>query len=859
MKCPQKPSLMSPTITATAVCLAMASIAAAAESYQPSSNVTRGIYAHLPPLLQTSVWTGYKGPPQFVATQPHSGETCLYCPSRPDVKIQGAGQTVELKQTEPRSIKIAGWSRCQGVPGAKSYRYSLYVDFVFTDGTPWHMRTACFETGSHDWQYAETIVTPPKPLRSARFHAFLRDTQGEAWFDDLFLGEPDGKNLLLSPGFEKDNRVDLSRRKALYADLAKLHCNALHGYLGSGPDTWEQPPSADSPLLGLLRDARDHGIGVWLTLGLGHLPIRDANDPNFPQYDCVNGDWGKRWAELLAKAARYPFAGLSMVPDEYNWNTGRLREAFAKHPDAKVREFYAALGSYCNCPVCRERFAAQNGGPFPERLPHRLPSADLAYRRWLQFRYDSTTRWIANACQAVKRVNPTIRTDSLICVTPICSDFWYGPGLAWDRAGYEAGLEYPTTDPYILLHNYLGDSTHWYVTETAEHLAASSPARRCGVVLEGSRLRAESRELDPVEIYGPALSAVWHGARELAYFHHSVVMGQGHTTGRPEVSQAAIAGAYGLLEKIDPWLDGLTPEPGVALLFSRASCDFWRLYAEAKGQKPPFDTHGITAPRHASIMQKEALYYLLRTGLPTTLYYLDSVRPEELARHSTILVPFPLAVSTRQAQMLQQLAAEGKRVVIVGYDGPLDEMGTPHQQPALRGLVSETNWAKMEESRLAKKPGFAFSGHPVGKGQVVFVAADVLESLVTDRKNEKRTRTERLLPSPLNPDAATAFSAVLRGGRSQIPGPLLSRLPDGDDVELCCAVNCRGEKLLLAINWDGKPRSVALRDDPTFRTPPEEAYRLNADGRWSRWEGAFRPELQLQPGEVVVARFPARP
>ncbi len=523
-------SLALATFAAIAsICLA----AAPAESYQPSSNVTRGIYAHLPPLLQSSVWTGYGGPPQFVNDAPRSGKTCLRCPSRPDVKIQGASQSVELNQSEPRPIKIAGWSRCQEVAGDKSYRYSLYVDFVFTDGTPWHMKTACFETGTHDWQYAETIVTPPKPLRTARFHAFLRETPGTAWFDDLFLGQPDGKNLLLSPGFERDDRLDLSRRKAMYADLQKLHCNALHGYLSSGADSWKQPPAADDPLLGLLRDARDQGIGVWLTMGLGPLPIRDANDPNFPQYECVNGPWGQRWAELLAKAARYPFAGLSMVPDEYNWNNGAVRRAFANHPDAKVREFYAALDNYCDCPVCRERFAAQYGGPFPRRLPQHLPSADLGYRRWLQFRYDSTTRWIANACQAVKRVNPTIRTDSLICVSPICSDFWYGSGVAWDRAGYEAGLEYPTTDPYILLHNYLGDSTHWYVTETTEHLAASSPKRRCGVVLEGSRLRAESRELDPVEIYGPALSAVWHGARELAYFHHSVVMGPGHTTAGP--------------------------------------------------------------------------------------------------------------------------------------------------------------------------------------------------------------------------------------------------------------------------------------------------------------------------------------
>lgn len=81
----------------------------------------------------------------------------------------------------------------------------------------------------------------------------------------------------------------------------------------------------------------------------------------------------------------------------------------------------------------------------------------------------------------------------------------------------------------------------------------------------------------------------------------------------------------------------------------------------------------------------------------------------------------------------------------------------------------------------------------------------------------------------------------------------------GDDVELCCAVNRRGEKPRLAINWDRNLRSVTLRNDPALRGAPQEAYRLNAEGRWSRREGTVRPDLQLQPGEVLVARFPARP
>ena len=564
---------------------------------------------------------------------------------------------------------------------------------------------------------------------------------------------------------------------------------------------------------------------------MGHLPIRDATDQNFPQFDCVNNRCGQRWTEALAKAARYPLAGLSMVPDEYNWNTSEVKEAFAKHPDAKVREFYEKLGAYCDCERCRERFRAKFGESYPERLPSTLPSADASYRHWLRFRYDSTTDWIRRSCAAVKRANPAIRTDSLICVTPICSDFWYGPGLAWDRLGYEAGLEYATTDPYIQLHNYLGDSTHWYVTETTEHLAAAGPSRRCGIVLEASRLRPEHREIDPVEIYGSALTAVWHGADELAWWHHSHVMDTSHTTDRSEVSQASVRGVYGLLEKIDPWLEGLRPQPGVAVLFSRASCDLWRLYLQAKGTQPPFDARGIADPRHAAIVQKEVLYLLLRTGVATTLYYLESVSKSELAPHQVILVPLPLAIGREQAQLLTGLADEGKRIVICGDAGSLDEDGTPYGQPVLDGLLK----------------------HP----RVSFVPAAVLDRLASHRENENRTRQERILPSSV--DAAAAgelLSAIAGDQQSAAVRPLMmGRLPAGDDIELCLATNARGERLFLAINWDTAPRSVGIAEGWGLEQVASEAYHLRPDGRWEPWTLAFGPELRLGPQEAVVARL----
>jgi hypothetical protein len=800
-----------------------------AESFQPASHVTRGIYADIRPALRTAVWRMSAGS-TLVGDRPHSGPTCLRAEGGPGV--QGANQRVVFNQREPRPVKIAGWSRAEGVRAAKDYRYSVYVDFVFTDGKPWHMKLACFAPGTHDWQYAENIVRPPKPLAHATVNVFLRESEGTAWFDDLFVGEVDGRNLLVCPGFERDGQLDLAERDKLFADLAALRCNAIHAYLSDTFSGWDAPLGPGSELLAFLRSAGARGIGTWLTVSMPPLPLRNADDPNFPQYDCVNGPWADRWQAALVKAARYPFAGLSMVPDEYNWNNGELQRAYGQHADAKVREFYARLGgAYCTCPECRRRYEARYHEPLPEPLPHVIPATDARYRHWLRFRYDSTTAWIARTAQAVKAVNPALRTDSLLCVSPICSDRWYPSGLAWERLGYEAGLEYPTTDPYILLHNYLGDSTHWYVTETTEHLAAAGPQRRCGVVLEACRLRREYRELDPVEIYGAALSAVWHGADELAWFHHSCILGPQPLAPHPEMNRAAIAGVYGLLAKMDPWLDGLRPQPGVALLFSRASCDAWRMYLQAAKTKPPFDTRGSTEPRLASQVQKEALYLLLRTGVPTTLYYLETVRKAELAPHRVIVVPFPLAIDAERAGLLAELAREGKRIVICGSDGPLDADAGPHARPALAGLLAQRG---------------------VGQQHIQFLPPEVLERQAACRQHEKRSFVARTSPGAIDPQAAHTLLAAL--GDPSLP-LLADRLPDGDDVELCLATNRQGQRLLLAINWSNQTRTLGVRRRPEFDHAPAEAYRLATDGRWTPWSGRVSAAVQLAPQAALVVRW----
>ncbi len=806
-------------------------VATAAWGFAPDCNVTRGIYIHYRHLIPEKVWANWGTGYEVVEETPHSGDRCLKVVSEPGADGQGAGQMVEINQTEAAPLKISGWSRAEGVEGTEpDYRYSIYVDMTYADGESWPMKVAAFTPGSHDWEYAEVIVEPEKPVKSARFWVFIRGIGGTGWFDDLFVGAVDGDNLLQAPGFEKSLAPVTEKRDGILDTYEDLHANAIHTYM-SLPNSED----ADANLRTFLAAARERGMGVVVTPHASGPGIDNTDDPDFPQYYCVLGDWADRWYEALAGYAAYDFMGISLVPDEYNWTNGRLKRGYAKHRDEGVREFYAGLPTYCDCPVCHERFQEWYGEPLPEVGDwSRPPEQTDVYREFVDFRYRATTEWIARGAEAIKSVNPDIRADSLICVSPICSDFRLGTGVAWDMMGYGSRIDFPTTDPYILLHNYLGDSTHWYVTETTAHLVGCTPRRQAGIVIESSRLRAEHRPLDPVEIYGSALSAVSRGAKELAWWHYVHITGESEAS-QGETSYASAGGAYDLLERVDPWLDGAAPEKRVALLYSRASEEWFSFYTSPE----PADilTHATDNTRYAFLAQKEVLYYLFRAGIPTDMFFLDQVSADELADYPVIVVPFAFAAGEAQVSLLRELAEAGKQVLIISEFGTVDELGAVLDEPALLDLCGlaqapsgETTGALVAagktlpdftvyadvrpaagvETLATVDGGPAILSHAVGAGRVIFLAGEFGIGLPANTDNERKGREERVQPAELSAGHVAVISSLLDemyGG----PVSLLRSAPTGKDLEIAAMRNAAGETVLLAINWESEDLTCEVR------------------------------------------------
>ncbi len=97
---------------------------------------------------------------------------------------RGASQHLVLDQKTPAPIMAAVWSRAEDVGGGPDSDYSLYLDLVYTDGTPLWGQTASFAVGTHEWERREVVVFPDKPIKSLSCHLLLRRHRGKAFFRD---------------------------------------------------------------------------------------------------------------------------------------------------------------------------------------------------------------------------------------------------------------------------------------------------------------------------------------------------------------------------------------------------------------------------------------------------------------------------------------------------------------------------------------------------------------------------------------------------------------------------------------------------------------------------------------------------
>lgn len=137
-----------------------------------------------------------------------------------------ARQVISVKQAEARPLTARVWVKAQDVSGDPDNSFGVVVDALYPDGSYGPGIALKPRTGTHDWELLEQTITPPKPYATLAFHCLLRRPHtGTAWFEDAFLGEPGGANLLKCPDFEPDPTDVKPRLGGLMLDCFLSWCD----------------------------------------------------------------------------------------------------------------------------------------------------------------------------------------------------------------------------------------------------------------------------------------------------------------------------------------------------------------------------------------------------------------------------------------------------------------------------------------------------------------------------------------------------------------------------------------------------------------------------------------------------------
>jgi len=247
-------------------------------------------------------------------------DNIFFCDNDVNTPVQrGISQSIVLNQVKPEPIVAVAWSRAEGVGGSRNNDYSLYLDLLYSDGTPLWGQTGQYNIGTHDWEKAQVFVFPEKPVKSVSFHMLLRRHSGRAWFRDpalrvirppagacLFDGVPVSPVISAKEGFQL-------RDMAVEKDFISIE----HHALGLELKYQKQQQSHDVTFFDVsLSDTTGKDRAITLIYA---IPIPDKNlqwlhDPRQnesvePEREYLNTSGFSAGAN--GRLSRYPFAAVA--------------------------------------------------------------------------------------------------------------------------------------------------------------------------------------------------------------------------------------------------------------------------------------------------------------------------------------------------------------------------------------------------------------------------------------------------------------------------------------------------------------------------------------------------------------------
>jgi len=328
------------------------------------------------------------------------------CDNGTDSEVQrGISQTVILNQTKPEPIVAVAWSKAEGVGGGRNGDYSLYLDLLYSDGTPLWGQVDPFNIGTGDWEKAQVVVFPEKPVKSVSFHMLLRRHSGKAWFRNpqlwvirppmgacLFDGVPVSPASSATEGFQV-------RDVAAETDFVRLERRALGLELKCREQQFDNATFFDVTISETT--GKERAITLIYAIPLSGEKYRWLHGPRHSvmvEPDREYLDAARFAAGANGRLSRYPFAAVTTANRGFGLGIDMASPAFFRVGyNSGTKELFLAydIGLCPERPTAHLRFCKFNFNPkwgfraalarfyeiFPDYFRSRIPHQGL----WMPF------------------------------------------------------------------------------------------------------------------------------------------------------------------------------------------------------------------------------------------------------------------------------------------------------------------------------------------------------------------------------------------------------------------------------------------------------------------------------------------
>ncbi len=305
----------------------------------------------------------------------------------------------------------------------------------------------------------------------------------------------------------------------------------------------------------------------------------------------------------------------------------------------------------CWCGNCRERFGKDYGRPMPPGV-----TWDEDWDRMMEFRYNTSERFERDIYAHIKSKQPDCSVDF---------NYHGNPPFSFEIG--QRPVQHAHVGDFVT-----GECGVWafgplHTSLEAMFLRGTDPAKPFQVVIQRGVRHYHDQTTRPLnDLRWEALTLLMHGAQM------TIVDKTPFDGSLDRVAYERYGAVFReVLAKKEHFGRGHTPLPGVGVLFSHRTRDWFARETPRKYFEPVYGAHKALVHGH----------------IPMEFLFDENLSAERLKNCRVVYLPGAAIVERREAELLRDYVREGGKLLLTGWTGTHDRMGAPLAAGALEDLI----------------------------------------------------------------------------------------------------------------------------------------------------------------------------